>query len=207
MNLALDRGEVFRARSLDSVHKSRHDLIPKLPFARKPHLLDQALEESLFNFTFMREPIARVVSAYADKFMRGASQRRNFLRHIGYEEDFPISLREFIYVLNEMPDLVDLDHHWRPQVKEIAFGDIDYDFIGDIDYLFEDLPAVLRRIFPARDVKIFNSRKRLNHKTRSKKLMSKMSDDERKILQKLYAEDIEAYHWLQAHPFTLPQSA
>lgn len=204
LNMAHERGKKFRPSSHKNLHKSRHGLIPLLPYARRPGLLDRVLRESAFTFTYFREPISRVVSAYADKFMDSTPQRKNLLGSLGYEEDFSITLREFIHVLNAEPDLLDIDHHWRPQYREISYGDIDYHFIGLLENLNDELPHILRHIFPEREVEIYNSRRKLNHRTRSHKLVAKLHSEERKILEKLYAEDLDIYNRIKARPYKLP---
>ncbi len=194
---AQEKGQNFQPAAIDDIHRNHHGLLLPVSRLSEGDILALLSDPRVFKFTYIREPVARVASAFEDKIASGGKLRTKFLNHIGYDEDFPIAFEEFVHVLKESPETLNLDPHWRPQVKEISYGLVPYDHIGLLENLDEELPLILQRIFGASDDQPFDARKALKHKTRAKRLARKLAPAERKILEQLYAEDLELYRSLE----------
>lgn len=86
--------------------------------------------DSLYRFTFVRNPYVRVLSAYLDKIERKAA-------HGGRA----VSFLEFLRRL-ERGELY-RNAHWAPQASLLLLPVTEYDFIGRVESLERDLAAVL----------------------------------------------------------------
>jgi hypothetical protein len=103
-----------------------------------------------FFFTFVREPQARVLSAFRNFFVdqtNGARKKHlGPMRAHGWDpaRDVSYNLDVFLdYVAHGFElDPINTDSHWRLQIHNIAWSDIRYDFIGRVENYAADIAHV-----------------------------------------------------------------
>lgn len=137
-------------------------------------------EKSWFRFAFVRNPWARLVSSFVDKFSYRSSHALQFFAFQSrkqhrvsdagttergkceastdlWQPDF--SFRKFVECLAESnldtDSIVDIDLHWLPQYR--FFGMTEFDFIGRFESLLPDLMHICDRLsLPALKLKDVN---------------------------------------------------
>ncbi|XP_016311774.1 carbohydrate sulfotransferase 14-like [Sinocyclocheilus anshuiensis] len=109
-----------------------------------------------FKFMFVREPMARLLSAYRNKFGEIKAYQRKYGADIirryrkGYAKDKKIAgndvtFTEFVrYLLDEDPER--MNEHWMPIYNLCQPCAIEYDFIGSYERLESDAAYVLERV-------------------------------------------------------------
>ncbi|XP_077075895.1 carbohydrate sulfotransferase 14 [Siphateles boraxobius] len=109
-----------------------------------------------FKFMFVREPMARLLSAYRNKFGEIEAYQRKYGAEIirryrkGYAKDKKIAgndvtFTEFVrYLLDEDPER--MNEHWMPIYNLCQPCAIEYDFIGSYERLESDAAYVLERV-------------------------------------------------------------
>jgi len=101
-----------------------------------------------FKFCFVRNPYARILSAFLDKFEADPVSRRLSLKKYRMRGEFwkrEVGFADFVdMVSRQNPERMDL--HWRPQVLQTFRGSIRYDFIGKLENFRADFRSVLERI-------------------------------------------------------------
>jgi hypothetical protein len=103
-----------------------------------------------FKFVFVRNPYARLASAYEDKIRLNPTpyllrKIRRSAASQGIVVSDPITFEQFVAVISRQ-SLEEMDHHFRPQYYEGVFGIVKYDFIGRMETMPEDLIYVFDRI-------------------------------------------------------------
>lgn len=146
-----------------------------------------------FRFTFVREPVSRILSAFSDKVSGDTKQRAALFRHIGKAPGDALSLADFIDIVAQDSAARDLDRHWRSQCKEISYGLIDYDFLGTVDGIDPALREVMAELFGQGDLQVEDTRKTIGHKTRSASLRDGLRKKDLARLEQAYADDFEMY--------------
>jgi Sulfotransferase family len=106
------------------------------------------LNGEAFRFSFVRDPIARLQSAYLDKVANTENKnpwrrRRRVHRALGVEGNarWLPTFEEFIAALEEQDPLL-MDPHWRPQHLNLMHPLVEYDFIGRLENFEADLERV-----------------------------------------------------------------
>ena len=122
-----------------------HQRIADYPFVNDPGRWAGAAQE--FVFTFVRNPFARLLSAYLNKIVqhRDPSVWGRFAARHGLD-DAPLPFHRFLELVAATPP-ARMDMHWRPQSHTIAPHAVAYDFVGTMERFEEDLLQVLERIF------------------------------------------------------------
>jgi dermatan 4-sulfotransferase 1 len=146
------------------IHKKQFDLLlPKLVSESQFNDSDviRRLNE-YFTFTFVRHPLDRLLSAFEDKVNPSALQKQYTVRYVPdmirlcrqgaknisvEQRKKNVTFEEFLcYVSKEHTDK--LDRHWAPydQICDFCAPQLNYDFIGDFEYMKEEAEFVLHRL-------------------------------------------------------------
>jgi hypothetical protein len=148
------------------------------------------LSGEAFRFTFVRDPIPRVESAYVDKIVRLPNDRfRNKIRRVlelPKDHDQELTFDQFVAAL-ETQKPIRMDPHWRPQHLNVMHPLIEYDLVGRLETFSADLARVREAVgFPDVPVPMRNRTKREGS------LFDGRPDLLRKV-RDIYATDLELY--------------
>jgi len=113
-----------------------------------------------FTFTLVRNPYTRALSAYLDRIVRKVDPRFSVQGDVTFEE--------FLCMISK-DDPIDLDPHYRPQSLLSFVGFLNYDFIGKVENLSNDLQFALNKIGTGH----INILDRRPHATNAKLLLDK----------------------------------
>ncbi|WP_188310299.1 sulfotransferase family protein [Arenimonas fontis] len=120
------------------------------PFQLPPDLLDEVLNSGrYFRFAFVRNPYSRTLSCYLDRILNPTAKPRAHLQRILARKGRPtedISFETFVRAICEQPS-AEQNSHWRVQTDDILWGDMEFDFIGKFERLWEDMAVVSTRIW------------------------------------------------------------
>lgn len=98
-------------------------------------------------FLFVRNPYARVYSAYVWLLKDGnAETRAAYLRRFGWGHDRPPSFGAFVELISQQPAW-EWDHHWAPITAFTPVRQLGFDFVGAIERFSEDFPPLLAQLF------------------------------------------------------------
>ncbi len=104
------------------------------------------LDGEAFRFSFVRDPIRRVESAYRDKVAGAPDVDGNRVaklrRVLGITG--PLTFDHFLGAL-ELLDPLDMDPHWRPQHLNLMHPLVEYDLVGRLENFAADLARCRRR--------------------------------------------------------------
>lgn len=157
------------------------------PFVNDPRRWENVDNE--FVFTFVRNPYARVLSAYLDKITgtRDHAVWGPFAQRHRLGED-EISFVEFLRLIaTERPETMDM--HWRPQSQIIGADLVPYNFVGTMETFTADFAHVIHTLFgPDATIEVFAP-----HRTQaSERLRQYYGAEERAIVEDLYRDDFAA---------------
>lgn len=153
--------------------------------------IEAMLSGAAFRFTFVREPLRRIESAYRDKI--APEDRENFRRQVRHALGLPqtagasVTFEQFVTAL-ETQDPLQMDPHWRPQHLNLMHGLVDYDFIGRLESFDADL-ARLRDLTGLPDVPV---EVRNTTSGRTEGLLDARPDLRRRV-EAVYERDFELY--------------
>lgn len=155
-------------------------------------------DNSAFLFTFVRDPVARAVSAFRNFFL----DQDNIARHKhmgpmiahGYastnsaERNFDVFLDYVAHTLSVDP--IRCDTHWRLQVDNIAFGTLNFDLIGRV----ESYQADIKRVFAAVERSDFPPETLLAQRHNpSRPSDFRATPAQRKRIEEIFVRDYEAF--------------
>ena len=147
----------------------------------------RAIRERYFKFIFVRNPYARVLSAYLNKGQLGARRGRKF----GQKESLvgtPAGFEHFCRYL--AGGGLCKDPHWHPQNGLCPFPPEELDFIGRAETLLEDLQRLHVQIgLPWQGITQAGPKP-----TRAGQRVKEFySDESRQLVASLYAEDFRRF--------------
>jgi Sulfotransferase family len=162
-----------------------------------------------FRFIVVRDPFARVYSAWFDKFVPRADgnvampalagklrllHQARFGRQGTHEPDH-LSFRMFVQLVgDEKPD--DMDPHWRPQVLLGAFDRVHYHLVGHLADVAAVAPEIARRV-GAPEPMVFHRHRRTPAGTR----LDRIYDEElAAIVRRVYSADFATFGFATAIP-------
>jgi hypothetical protein len=150
-------------------------------------------DTSYFKFCFIREPVHRVVSAYASKLSWKSESLVGLNRHLGRPDGCPMDFQEFIEILSSDYNIRDTDEHWRLQRKQVCFDLVCFDKVGLFENLDSELTELLGRLF-GNGQEIFDVRRNfLGNVSNSNTLMQTLTKDIRAKIGWIYEEDVNMY--------------
>jgi dermatan 4-sulfotransferase 1 len=106
-----------------------------------------------FRFAFVRNPYARLFSAYKQKVLDLTSPYIGFREAIRQQAGYPtladgafgnVGFADFVHYIATQPDEF-RDGHWKSQTGTLHLDRIRYDFIGRVETFEEDFTHVLQR--------------------------------------------------------------
>jgi predicted O-methyltransferase YrrM len=162
-----------------------------------------------FKFVVVRDPFAKLASAYSDKiaaaYARGdffwIDQIKAAASRQGVTLSETISFPEFVRVVAGQPE-DEMDIHWRPQYRTGRFDTIKYDFVARTEMLSTDFAYVLERLeAPAA---IMHRAIQPRHETATTLTMwSLVSGDIRRAFLQTFAVDFDALRYPMRHASVL----
>lgn len=187
---------------LSRLHSGQDDYRPKNvhgenPLPRPADLgwprVSRMLGGEAYRFSFVRDPLRRVESAYRDKIVRASSSqwrdkiRRTLGLPLGSEE--PLSFEQFLAGLEQQDPVTEMDPHWRPQHVNLMHPLIEYDRIGKLESFDADL-AQIREEAGLREVPV---EMRNVKKTADQESVYDGRPDRERRVRAVFATDFELY--------------
>jgi len=160
--------------------------------------------EEYFKFSFVREPFARVLSAYMEKMRQLQLFRPDPDFHkryaaLGLDVRHNVSFLDFLRRIAELPPQ-DLDIHWCPQHLLLNFDKIKYDHIGRFERFAEDFSVVQNVIYERSGIKFDTQSvewRKVDAQSKIKYFLTKETAD---LVSRIYASDYECFRY----PFPRP---
>jgi Sulfotransferase family len=137
-----------------------------------------------YRFTFVRNPLSRILSCYLDKI---ASPQQVYRNDLGMGMG-PVSFCEFLERLNN--GYLTTNAHWAPQSALIASKG--FDFIGYVEHLDRDLKKVISRVIGIEDFQTVS--KDAGRRNTRVAMEEYYGDAERQLVRKLYTADFERFY-------------
>lgn len=134
------------------------DSSPLLKPSQIVDIKDFLLRKDIYKFCFVRNPYARLLSAYLNKIVGNKPQKKKLLLQLGYNPtdlSKVISFDEFIDAVIQQPVAM-MDIHWRTQYFQTFQDGIEYDFIGRFESFDVDFFQVLFDLFGSKKPTITN---------------------------------------------------
>ncbi|XP_052784397.1 carbohydrate sulfotransferase 9-like [Mya arenaria] len=137
--------------------KYGHKIIQKIEKSRELNDMQHSAELNVTTaFMFVRNPYARLFSAYVDKIYtpnfgmgdtigrEAATTVRNYTKDSNYKHD--ITFREFVqYILKLDKDHKTIDGHFRPMSDHCDACAVPYTFIGQLETLQDDVSYLMNQ--------------------------------------------------------------
>jgi len=142
---------------------------------------------SLFKFTVVRNPYTRTLSAYLDKIERRALRA-------GKESSF----RDFLLQAKSQRRFLFSNAHWAPQSSLMLIPVEQFDFIGKVESLSDDLAEITRRIRPELEQTLSSFKK--NATGAGDKLRQYYDDELIALVQDLYRDDFTTFNYSTEFP-------
>ena len=165
-------------------------------------------DKNVFKFGFVRNPYTRLLSAFLSKMKwKEGVQRKMIVDILNLKKEEEISFTQFIQAIDSQNPFR-MDPHWRPQVHQLFYNLIDYDFIGRFEHFNEDLERVLHRI-TASSPQSEQTTQIINHLTierkgkntgASSRLRAFYNKDLQKLVNSKYKEDFLRFNYSSELP-------
>lgn len=160
-------------------------------------LLHRALfSERFLRFTFVRNPYAKALSNYLDRYMDTGSTVRRVVNRTAVAQgvlsdpEGEVSFSAYLRAVEEM-GMRGIDIHISPQSTQTLADLVRYEHVGAFETLAEDMAALAKRIWGKEDVALgFKSPSRTNATAR---LQEMCSDADVACINRLYEEDFATF--------------
>ncbi len=145
--------------------------------------------DGYYRFTFVRNPYARVLSAYLDKIVGNEWERHRRLPQLGFAPDSHVTFEAFLErIVADPPD--EMDIHWMPQTLILGYDRSRYDFFGRFESFQPHLERVASRL--GMGAYFREVRDDRPHATGARSRLAEFySDRALAIVEDLYREDFE----------------
>ncbi len=146
--------------------------------------------DSYFKFTIVRNPYSRILSAYLDKIEnRDRPKRKIVTKFLNKQQHDEITLSEFLDFLENGG--LRKNAHWAPQADFLVFPVDQYDYIGKLENLQQDLTKILAIIYK-KNCPIISVNE---HKTDSNNQTKKLSLSDKRRIYNLYMGDFKNFNY------------
>ncbi|XP_071488555.1 carbohydrate sulfotransferase 11-like [Diadema antillarum] len=211
--------------STDAIsHENVHVLAEK-QLLTLPKLDVEGATKRLRNYTtflFVREPFARILSAYRDKFqfasgknliikkyftplISGSIKKKSFKQNQNTRSNSSdinsdtVTFSDFVDYVGSFWNTLDLpaEEHWKEMFRLCAPCDIRYDFIGHFETLQEDSRVILNRLGVLEDIRFPNSSNPTNSSSSSvlDQYYGQLSTEQLESLYRRLSTDIELFDY------------
>ena len=199
-------GSSFIIRSLTRSEKRVRRIRHRTPFLNRqanplltpaeltPRQWERALSH-YFVFTFSRNPFSRTLSCYLDRIVGRDESYFVLQKRIGFADGAKPSFAEFLEMLGE-DGVLDLDTHWKPQYRNIAYDYFNYGFVGHFENFGVEFPALLNWLY-GRKAKLGEVRQGTSA---TKQLTDYYDDRTVALVRDLYGRDFELFGYDETAP-------
>jgi chondroitin 4-sulfotransferase 11 len=153
--------EAVLSANHSTVHSDYHRAyVKELAYANYTQRTVDYLLAAYFKFVFIRHPLERLLSAYADKINTTSEEKFENIDYAGYIKQLcrgnssnnstnfanPVTFQEFLCYVSKAPPSK-LNRHWQPYWMICTFCQSSwrYDFIGEYDSMEEEANVLLNR--------------------------------------------------------------
>lgn len=172
-------------KEIQEIKDYAYDKLSNLTKKETKKLLD-----SYFKFTFVRDPLKRVVSCYLDKVKTKDCEKHHIVtKSLNKPFENNISMSEFLDYLESGG--IKENGHWARQSDMIPLPLKELDFIGKTENLTNDLQFVLNKIFKKESPLISIT----DHSTNKKALLNQLTANEKERIYKLYIKDFKNFNY------------
>lgn len=161
-----------------------------------PILHEALFADDFFRFTFVRNPYAKALSNYLDRYMAQHSTVRRQVNRIAVAQGWvsdpeaEVDFSTFLRSIAEM-DARKMDIHISPQSTQVLSDLISYHYIGGFETLGEDMAWLANRIWQKPQIDLgFKSPSRTNATLR---LKDSYGAQDIALVNRIYAKDFEAF--------------
>lgn len=193
--MELDYPELVRNDTNDLHLRDRSPLLSPSQTCGFERLLNNP---DYFVYCFVRNPYARLLSAYLEKIVNSKHAKRDILIAMGKDpKDIfrDITFREFVDTVCSQ-SVYQMNLHWRVQYYQTFQDSIEYKFIGKLERFENDIAHVFSKI--RRDYADYY-RPEIRHATNSDKLLNKYySDDLQEKVFNKYKIDFEYFGYSES---------
>lgn len=102
------------------------------------------LSGAAYRFSFVRDPLRRLESAYWDKIVHSGNRRwrDQVVPRPADQEPAELSFEQFLAAVEQQDPVGEMDPHWRPQHVNLMHPLVSYDRLGRIENFDADLRLV-----------------------------------------------------------------
>ena len=159
-----------------------------------------------FKFVFVRHPLTRLVSAYRQKIEFNGKRTPFIMKHLrsNTSDKSPVSFQEFTsFVLRGKGKLV-RNEHWATYNNLCNFCEVQYDFIGRLEFLEKDAHYLFQKQFPKylhADFKNDDPHWTGSDLAVTKKYFTQLTEENKQGLLHLYRKDMDMFGYKSSDVF------
>jgi hypothetical protein len=166
-----------------------------------PILHEALFSDSFYRFTFVRNPYAKVLSAYLDRYMAKDSSLRRLVNTSAVRNgwmssaDEDVSFSMFLRAIAETNPR-HMEVHISPQYVQTMIDLVTYSYVGAFETLAEDTRHVAKRLWGKDDAALgFKSPSRTDATSR---LLEIYTDADIALVNRVYERDFETFGYRMA---------